>query len=135
MQDALEKDAQIKGLSQDLVEQQEELKTLQTEFKELKELAEQGGLGSQQPSEELKAELATLSQKLTDAEDKLDDVAKESAELKEQFAQKEQEAAAVQYASLGQVDSKMQALLEKLKVNNQVEWKQTVQAAEKEFSA
>ena len=40
VQDALEKDAQIKGLSQDLVEQQEELKTLQTEFKELMELAE-----------------------------------------------------------------------------------------------
>ena len=122
-------------MSQDLVQQQEDLKTLQIELNELKELAEQGGLGGQQPSEEVMGQLAALGQKMTDAEDKLDDVAKESAELKEAFEQKEKEESDKAYTTAGQVDSKIQAMLEKLKINNQVEWAQTVREAQKQFSS
>ena len=37
-----------------------------------------------QEAENLKTEFSSLKEKLTDAEDKLDEIAKESAELKEQ---------------------------------------------------
>ena len=93
------------------------------------------GLGSEE-AEEMKKEVNALKEKLTEAEDKLEDIKKENTDVKEQVEKLENQQYENQYeyASVGQVDSKLQSLLEKLKVNNQVEWKQTVSLAEKQFS-
>lgn len=72
-----------------------------------------------------------MNLKLTETEDKLDDVAKESAQLRESLEKLQTDAAEKGSLSKGEVDSKLQAMLEKLKVNNQIEWAQTVKEAEK----
>lgn len=86
--------------------QQEELKTIQIELNEFKEQAEQGVLGGQQPSEDVKTQLESINLKLTEAEDKLDDMQKESAQLREQLEQL-QSNAADKPVSAGEVDSKL----------------------------
>lgn len=77
-----------------------------------------------------------MAQQITQTEDKVEDLIKENNNVRESVdkIENQQYENQYEYASVAQVDAKLQSLLEKLKVNNQVEWKQTVREAEKIFS-
>lgn len=81
-------------------------------------------------------QLNSLKQQVTQTEDKLDDLSNQHQVVRESVdkIENQQYESQYEYATISQVDAKLQSLLEKLKVNNQVEWKQTVREAEKIFS-
>lgn len=79
--------------------------------------------------------------KFTELEDRVDDIAKESAQgaealkisevLKKKIEDREDYEQYSKFASEDQLDQKIQTVLEKLKNENQLLWKETVELAEK----
>jgi uncharacterized protein (UPF0335 family) len=87
----------------------------------LKELIEKGGKG--------------MSKEVQEALDSyLEKIEKLEQEMKQTAKKKEGDDDYFQYVTVDQVDGKMQSMLEKLKNDNQLLWKETVKMAEKTFS-
>ena len=95
---------------------------MRVEINDLKELAERGGKGT---SKEVQESLDKNAARI----DQLVEEMKQTAKKKEGDGDDY-----FQYVTVDQVDGKMQGMLEKLKNDNQMLWKETVKMAEKTFN-
>lgn len=125
-------ESQIKLLNENMTAVMDQAETLKLELNDLKEGIARGDVGSSGVNEETTAQINKLNTKVTELEEAS---AKYANDIKALGPKANADDEYITYATVDQVDGKMAALLEKLKNDNQLIWKETVSLAEKQFSS